>query len=117
MVRVTCMRCGRGYSLTNDQIARAVEESRGTKHKYYMVNCPYCRQAAKVPLRPIRQAYTRLEALGVVTTAPTAEGEAAEPGEATPAAPAVEGQTEEQEEAGLAAPAPDSGTENKPTGE
>ncbi len=98
MVRVTCMRCGRGYSLTNDQIVRAVEESRGTKHKYYMVNCPYCRQAAKVSLRPIRQAYTRLEALGMLTAAPTAEGEVAEQGEVTPAAPAL-----------------DSGTENKPT--
>jgi len=111
------MRCGRGYSLTNDQIMRAVEESRGTKHKYYMVNCPYCRQAAKVPLRPIRQAYTRLEAWGVLTAAPTVEGEVAEQGEVTPAAPAIEGQTEEQGEARPAAPAPDSRTENKPTGE
>jgi hypothetical protein len=114
MVRVTCMRCGRGYSLTNDQIVRAVEESRGTKHKHYVVNCPYCRQVAKVPLRPIRQTYARLEALGALppTLATEEQTEAQEE-----AVPAVEGRAEEQGGATSAAPAPEGGAESKPAGD
>ncbi len=52
--------------LSNEQIVRAVEESRGKKRKHYVVECPFCRQAIKVPLRPIRQAYTRMERLGIL---------------------------------------------------
>ncbi len=82
MVRATCMRCGRSFVLTAQQIVMAVEESRGTKRKYYVVDCPFCHQGAKVPLRPIRQAYTRMKALG---TLPETTGEDAaheEPSEA-----------------------------------
>jgi DNA-directed RNA polymerase subunit RPC12/RpoP len=71
VVRITCMRCSRSFTLTNEQIARIVEESRDTKHKHYVVNCPYCRQPSKAPLAQVRQAYARLQAM----TAPAA-GEA-----------------------------------------
>ncbi len=95
MVRVTCMRCSRGYTLTNEQITRAVEESRGTKHKHFVVNCPYCRTPAKVPLRSIRQAYARLEKLGLLATAPAAEGQAAAPDETSAPTSNAEGETEQ----------------------
>jgi len=94
MVRVTCMRCHRGYLLTNEQIVRAMEESRGTKHKHFVVDCPYCRTPAKVPLRSIRQAYTRLERLGLLTGMSTAEGQVAIPEETSASDVATENEVE-----------------------
>mgnify|MGYP005833463305 CR=1 FL=1 len=75
MVRITCMRCSRSFALTNEQIARIVEEARDTKHKHYVVNCPYCRQPSKAPLAQVRQAYARLQA---IATPPAGEAPAAE---------------------------------------
>lgn len=94
MVRVTCMRCHRSYVLTNEQIVHAVEESRGTKHKHSVVSCPYCRTPAKVPLRSIHQAYARLEKLGLLTAAPTAEGQAIAPDEGSALEADAEGEAE-----------------------
>ncbi|HEY65925.1 MAG TPA: hypothetical protein G4O02_15290 [Caldilineae bacterium] len=90
MVRVTCMHCGRGYMLTHEQIARAVEESQGTKRKHYVADCPYCRHGTKVPLRPIRQAYARLKAMGVLPVV-------AEQEEATSASDSEEEATDQPE--------------------
>lgn len=86
MVRITCMRCSRSFTLTNEQIARIVEESRDTKHKHYVVNCPYCRQPSKAPLAQVRQAYARLQAM----TAPAAEEAPATEEAAAEATPAPE---------------------------
>ncbi|MCD6289360.1 MAG: hypothetical protein J7M34_02570 [Anaerolineae bacterium] len=73
MVRVTCTRCGRTYTLTSEQIVLAVEESRGTKRRHYVATCPYCHHATKVPLRPIRQEYARMERLGTLPEVAIAE--------------------------------------------
>ncbi|MCS7220198.1 MAG: hypothetical protein RML36_03790 [Anaerolineae bacterium] len=93
MVRVTCMRCHRSYALTNEQIMRAVEESHGTKHKHFVVSCPYCRTPAKVPLRSIHQAYARLEKLGLWTAAPATEGRVTVSDEALALETDAEGET------------------------
>lgn len=90
MVRITCMRCNRSYQLTPEQIATAVTVTRGTKHKHYVVECPYCRYTAKVSLRLIRQAYMRLERAGQLPEVapvepPTPEGDAGEASEASEA--------------------------------
>ncbi len=79
MVRVTCLRCGRTFSLTNEQIVMAVEASRDTKRKHYVVDCPHCRHTVKAPMRPIFQAYKRMEKLGILPTIAPAEERAEEP--------------------------------------
>jgi hypothetical protein len=100
MIRIKCTRCSRSFDLTDDQIARAVEESRGTNHKHYVVDCPYCRQSGKASLREVRQTYARSHPASGAPAAPAAEAPSDQPAETL----AAEASTDQPVETPAAAP-------------
>jgi hypothetical protein len=51
MIHVTCFKCGWRFTLDEEAIAESLAEAKTSPARHYVVECPRCRQANKVPLK------------------------------------------------------------------
>jgi hypothetical protein len=51
MIKVTCFKCGWKFTLDEEAIAESLAEAETPPRRHYVVGCPRCRQANKVPLK------------------------------------------------------------------
>ena len=51
MINVTCFKCGWKFMLDEEAIAESFAEAETPPPRHYVVECPRCRQASKVPLK------------------------------------------------------------------
>ena len=51
MINVTCFKCGWKFALDEEAIAESQAEAEASSPRHYVVECPRCRKANKVPLQ------------------------------------------------------------------
>jgi len=51
MINVTCFKCGWKFAVDEEAIAESFAEAGTSLPRHYVVECPRCRQANKVPLQ------------------------------------------------------------------
>lgn len=55
MINVTCFKCGWKFTIDEEAIAESFAEAGNPLPRHYVVECPRCRQANKVPLQRRRR--------------------------------------------------------------
>ena len=77
-MNVRCFYCGWNFNLTPAEIATAGAEADASRATTYMVHCPKCRRAIKVPVKQMRRFVPRG---GIAQPAPASGSESAPPAE------------------------------------